>query len=89
MDLHSKKIIGYSFLRTIDSNLTISTIRNALTLQRPTEQLVLYSNLGSQYTSSDFQKYISETKIITHSFSSKGCPYDNACIESFYASLKK
>ena len=28
-------------------------------------------------------------RIITHSFSSKGCPYGNACIESFHASLKK
>lgn len=24
-----------------------------------------------------------------HSFSDKGCPYDNACIESFHAILKK
>lgn len=26
---------------------------------------------------------------IIQSFSKKGCPYDNACIESFHASLKK
>lgn len=26
---------------------------------------------------------------MTHSFSHKGCPYDNACIESFHAILKK
>ncbi len=26
---------------------------------------------------------------ITQSFSEKGCPYDNACIESFHAVLKK
>ena len=26
---------------------------------------------------------------ITQSFSKKGCPYDNSCIESFHASLKK
>jgi Transposase and inactivated derivatives len=36
-----------------------------------------------------FEEYIESTKIITHSFSGKGCPYDNACIESFHASLKK
>lgn len=24
-----------------------------------------------------------------HSFSGKGCPYDNKCMESFHASLKK
>lgn len=26
---------------------------------------------------------------MNHSFSKKGCPYDNACIESFHATLKK
>ena len=26
---------------------------------------------------------------ILQSFSKKGCPYDNACIESFHASIKK
>lgn len=28
-------------------------------------------------------------KGIIHSFSAKGCPYDNACMESFNGSLKK
>ena len=32
--------------------------------------------------------YSTEIKFI-HSFSSKGNPYDNACIESFHAALKK
>ena len=33
-------------------------------------------------------KYFSDTKFI-QSFSKKGCPYDNACIESFHSSIKK
>lgn len=49
----------------------------------------LHSDLGCQYTSSAFKECIASTKIITHSFSSKECPYDNACIKSFHASLKK
>lgn len=49
----------------------------------------MHSDLGCQYTSSAFKGYIDSTKIITHSFSGNGCPYDNACIESFHASLKK
>ncbi|MDU8954362.1 MAG: integrase core domain-containing protein [Streptococcus sp.] len=24
-----------------------------------------------------------------HSYSAKGCPYDNSCIESFHATIKK
>jgi len=44
--------------------------------------------LGSQYTSNKFKEFVDKNKII-HSFSGKGNPYDNACIESFHASLKK
>ena len=50
--------------------------------------LYLHSDLGTQYTSEEFHKD-RETKKIIQSFSKKGCPYDNACIESFHAILKK
>ncbi|MBW9143995.1 integrase core domain-containing protein [Clostridium sp. CM027] len=42
-----------------------------------------------QFTSCAFKAYINSTKIIKLSISANGCPYDNACIESFHASLKK
>ena len=50
--------------------------------------LILHSDLGSQYTSYDFAEYVKKHKIV-HSFSGKGNPYDNACIESFHSVLKK
>lgn len=89
MDLYSRKIVGFAMSKNMTSDLSVQAIKNAIKLQRPREPLILHSDLGSQYTSSEFQKYISKTKIIKHSFSTKGCPYDNACIESFHASLKK
>ena len=89
MDLFSKKIVGFSFSRNMTTELALQAVKNAVVSQRPTGLITLHSDLGSQYTSSDFQKYICESKIFTHSFSAKGCPYDNACIESFHASLKK
>ncbi len=89
MDLFSKKIVGYSFSRNMTTELALQAVKNAITSQRPAGPITLHSDLGSQYTSSDFQEYISGTMIFTHSFSAKGCPYDNACIESFHASLKK
>jgi putative transposase len=89
MDLYSKKIIGHAMSKFIDTTLALQAVKNAIKLQNPTKPLILHSDLGCQYTSSAFKEYIASTKIITHSFSSKGCPYDNACIESFHASLKK
>ncbi len=49
---------------------------------------MLQSDLGSQYTSDEFETYLQVQGMI-HSFSIKGNPYDNACIESFHSVLKK
>lgn len=89
MDLHSKKIVGYSMSKTIDTKLALQALKNAIDIQKPIKSLILHSDLGCQYTSSAFMEYVKSTKFISHSFSGKGCPYDNAGIESFHASLKK
>jgi len=88
MDLHSKKIVGYSFSRTMSTELVVKALRNAYHTQRPDGRLIFHSDLGTQYTSDEFGQAI-KTFNMTHSFSYKGSPYDNACIESFHAILKK
>jgi putative transposase len=88
MDLNSRKIVGHSMSKNIDTTLAIKALDNAYKLQKPAEGLILHSDLGSQYTSYEFGEYVKEHKLI-HSFSGKGNPYDNACIESFHSVLKK
>ena len=63
-------------------------LENAYVTQKPNDGVIFHSDLGSQYTSDDFAEMIQDYKM-THSFSRKGSPYDNACIESFHAILKK
>lgn len=70
------------------AELAIQAIRNACLNVRNTKGIILQSDLGCQYTSQSFEKYL-KSKGIIHSFSGKGNPYDNACIESFHAILKK
>ena len=53
-----------------------------------TKGIILHSDLGSQYTSHTFQNYVKSLGLI-QSFSRKGNPYDNACIESFHSLLKR
>jgi transposase InsO family protein len=88
LDLHSKKIVGYSFSRSMTSELVIEALQNACFSQKPQKGLILHTDLGSQYTSSEFTQHVQKHGI-KQSFSQKGCPYDNACIESFHAILKK
>lgn len=70
------------------TELVLQALANAIDVQQPGEGLILHTDLGSQYTSEDFEKALQEAEI-EQSFSRKGCPYDNACIESFHATLKK
>jgi len=88
MDLFSKKIIGYAYGKSMTAELAIQAVKNACLNVKITEGIILHSDLGSQYTSHEFENYLCSKGII-HSFSKKGNPYDNACIESFHSILKK
>lgn len=88
MDLCSRKIIGYAYGTTMTAELAVEAVKNACLNVRNTHGILLHSDLGSQYTSQVFESYL-HSQGIRHSFSRKGNPYDNACIESFHSVLKK
>lgn len=88
MDLYSRKIIGYAYEDSMTVDLVIKSLENACLNVKSTKGIILHTDLGTQYTSQKFQELISKKGII-HSFSRKGNPYDNACIESFHSILKK
>ncbi|MDM5453545.1 hypothetical protein [Peribacillus simplex] len=50
--------------------------------------LVLHTNLGLQYTSSEFKFILFQNHLIKQFFSQQGCPYDNGCIESLQMETK-
>ena len=60
----------------------------ALGQRRPGEDLIHHSDRGVQYLSDDFQALL-KVNGITCSMSDKGSCYDNAVVESFFASLKR
>ena len=88
MDLCSRKIIGYAYGTSMNAELVVEAVRNACLNVKDTKGILLHSDLGSQYTSEAFENYLTD-KGLVHSFSRKGNPYDNACIESFHSVLKK
>lgn len=83
MDLYNGEIVAYTIGEKQDTAFVLDTLN-----QLPeTTDCLLHSDQGSVYTSFDYQNKI-KTKGITMSMSRKGTPSDNACIESFHASLK-
>ena len=79
---------GWSYGRNITAELANQAVKNACLNIKNTKGIVLHSDLGSKYTSDEFENYLKSQGIL-HSFSRKGNPYDNACIESFHSILKK
>ncbi|MEN3253556.1 DDE-type integrase/transposase/recombinase, partial [Fructilactobacillus sanfranciscensis] len=79
---------GYSFSKKMNTDLVLKTLESAIKNRTITGDLIIHTDLGSQYTSDDYNQRLTELHI-RHSYSRKGCPYDNAPMESFHASLKK
>lgn len=88
MDLYDRKIIGWAYGKNITAELATQAVKNACLNIPDTMGIVLHSDLGSRYTSEEFEKYLQDQGML-HSFSRKGNPYDNARIESFHSVLKK
>lgn len=70
------------------AELAVEAVKNACLNVSGTKGIILHSDLGSQYTSQSFEKFL-DRRGMQHSFSRKGNPYDNACIESFHSVLRK
>ena len=88
MDLCTRKIIGYAYSKSMTAELAVEAVKNACLNVKDTQGIILHSDLGSQYTSQLFENFLISRGMV-HSFSRKGNPYDNACIESFHSVLKK
>jgi putative transposase len=90
MDAYSRKIVGWSMSDRMKQDLVLDAMRMALGQRRPDRQagLLHHSDRGSQYASAAFQELLREENI-TCSMSRKGNCWDNAMMESFFATLKK
>ena len=90
LDVYSRKIVGWSMSHRLQSNLVLDALRMALGRRCPDQaaDLLHHSDRGSQYASQAFQKLLRDHNI-TCSMSRKGNCWDNAMMESFFATLKK
>jgi len=88
VDLFSRAVVGWSMAATMTSRLVVDALEMALVRRRPGSGLVAHSDRGSQYASEHYQRRLSEERIAC-SMSRRGNCWDNAPMESFFASLKK
>lgn len=87
IDLFSRKVVGWSTSKQIDTDLLLSSFWQAIYKRNPQEGLLFHSDRGVQYCATRF-KNVLKSKGFIQSMSRKGNCWDNACAESFFKSLK-
>jgi len=87
LDACSRRVIGWALGRSLENDLALQALRQALEQRRPAAGLVHHSDRGVQYASHEYIALL-QAQGITISMSRKGNPYDNAIAESFMKTLK-
>ncbi len=88
MDLYNREVVGYAVSQSIDSELVRRALGSAIARSGGLRGAVFHSDRGTQYSSASYRRMLEENGI-RQSMSRSGCPYDNACSESFFATAKK
>jgi len=87
VDLFSRRIVGWAVSTRLTQDLALSALKRALAERKARAGLLHHSDRGSQYTSRDYQEALGKVGFKV-SMSRKGDCWDNAVVESFFATLK-
>jgi putative transposase len=87
IDLCSRKIVGWSMAEHMRTELVADALSMAIVHRSPGEGLLHHSDRGVQYASEDYL-YLLQSHGMNPSMSGKGDCWDNAAMESFWATLK-
>ena len=87
IDVGSRRIVGWSMADHMRTELVADAMEMALARRRPPEGLLHHSDRGVQYASDAYQGLLQGRQIAV-SMSGKGDCWDNAVMESFWATLK-
>jgi transposase InsO family protein len=89
IDVYSRKCVGWHLDDSLDTELPLTALRNALKSRWHSELsgLVHHSDRGVQYASVEYTECLKYHNAAI-SMSRKGCPLDNAFAESFIKTVK-
>jgi len=87
LDLYSRRIVGWAMSERIDTTFVLKALAMALLHRCPPAHLLFHTDRGVQYASGDYRQALGHAGLIA-SMSRRGNCYDNATMESFWATLK-
>jgi transposase InsO family protein len=87
LDLFSRRVVGWSMSQYIDAELVLSALSMGIQTRLPAPGLLVHTDRGSQFACRDYRSFV-EAHAISASMSRKRDCWDNAVVESFFASMK-
>ena len=87
LDLFSRRVVGWAMADHLGHELALAALDMAIARQRPAPGLIHHSDRGVQFAAHEYRKRLQQHGILC-SMSRKGNCWDNAPMESFYATLK-
>ncbi|MBU9843665.1 IS3 family transposase [Rahnella ecdela] len=87
IDLWSRAVIGWAMSSRMTAQLACDALQMALWRRKRPENVIVHTDRGGQYCSADYQALMKQHDL-HGSMSAKGYCYDNACVKSFFHSLK-
>ena len=87
IDLYSRAVIGWSMNARMTATLVCDALTMALFRRGFPKNVIVHSDRGSQYCSEQYRDLLNENKL-HQSMSRRANCWDNACVESFFHSLK-
>lgn len=87
LDLSSRRVVGWAAGARLDQRLTTTALQRALTLRQPAPGLLHHADQGTVYLGGDYQGLLARHGGVM-SCSRRGNCWDNAVMESFFATLK-
>ena len=88
LDLFSRQVVGWSMSPQMTTDLVLNALLMAVWKRKPTNEVLVHSDQGSQFSSEDWQSFL-RTHRLKGSMSRRGNCHDNAVAESFFQLLKR
>jgi putative transposase len=87
LDAWSRRVIGWALDTQITAALTLAALEQAVSTRRPPFGVLHHSDRGIQYACTAYRTALARQGMVP-SMSRRGDCWDNAVVESFFASLK-
>ena len=88
LDLHDRGLAGWSMSNRATADIVVNALVMALARRRPDGEVIHHADRGGQYVSSDLALTMTDHKVAA-SFGRTGVCWDNAAMESTWATIKK